>query len=725
VEDNNLPERRRHLASACFRLILPFLGLLAVPVCARPGGVDTSDWRCQLCAPSNGWEVNAEAGTGYITDKEFYFGDYTGLDGDGLYLSGDLFARYWSRHGDQLRLDGYRLGQDSRAVAIKGGRQGLYTLRASYQEIPVRQYDTTVTPYRGNGSDQLTLPAGWVRAPATQGMTRLDADLQGVDIKQNWDIYTAGLTLTPTRHWTYDVDYRRTERNGQDIYAGSFFFNTAEFTRPIDYQTDEVEAKLAYSGQDWQLGLGYNGSYFDDANKSLTWANAYSPQSPGQDSGQLALPPDNQAHQFTLNGSVRLPANTMVNALVSLGRMTQDDNLLPYTTNAQIVTAPLPGNSADGKVDTTNIDLRATSSPVRKFTVDGQFRYMERNNKTPERTYDYVVTDLAPSPTPVTNIAYDYDRYEYKLGGEYRIDSRTRVHAGFEHEDFKRSQQERDDTRTDRVSTKLSLRPIEILDMNVEIYTERRNGSDYDPITNVPNPQNPLMRLYNMADRDRNGVKSYLSVLASERVSFGVDFEANKDRYNNSPVGLTESTYAGVGLDISYLIARDISTYATTHWEQSKSDQANSQNFSSPDWTGDTNDKFFTGTLGLKYPGIIGKLGANLEYTYAKSTGEIGNDTGGLESSFPTLETRFHQVKLGLDYPYSKALSLKLGYLFQKYNSNDWALNGVSPDTVPNLLSLGADSQHYSNNVFFVGVKYLFDSRGSVAPSDQKPNAPM
>jgi MtrB/PioB family decaheme-associated outer membrane protein len=321
-----------------------------------------------------------------------------------------------------------------------------------------------------------------------------------------------------------------------------------------------------------------------------------------------------------------------------------------------------------------------------------------------------VLTDSVLSPVPVKNVAYDYDRYNYTLGGSYRIDSRTRLHAGIDHEIFKRSDQERNDTRTNRISTRIDLKPIEIADMNFEIFKEQRDGSNYDPITDVSNPQNPLMRIYNMADRDRTGIKTYVSILAGERTSFGVDVEASKDKYNNSPLGLDESSYAGLGFDISYLITRDITSYASTHWERSKSNQANSQNYSSADWTGDANDKFFTGTLGLKYPGIFRNLGANIEYTYAKSTGQIGNDTGGVQSDFPNLETRFHQVKLGLDYPYSKALSLKVGYLFQKYNADDWALDGVSPDTVPNLLSLGANPQNYSNQVVFIGVKYLFDS---------------
>ena len=544
-------------------------------------------------------------------------------------------------------------------------------------------------------------------------MTRLDGALHEVKIKQDWDIYTAGLTITPTRHWSSDVDYRRIERDGRDIYAGSFFFNTAEFTRPIDYQTNELDVNLAYTARDWQLGLGYNGSYFNNDNSSLTWDNAYAPQSEGQDSGQLALPPDNNAHQLTLSGAVRLPANTTVNGHISVGRMKQDEDLLPYTTNGMISTAPLPGNSADGQVDTTNVDLRAVSSPARKFTLEGQFRYNRRDNRTPERVYDYVVTDLALAPVPVSNVAYDYDRYDYRLGGDYRIDSRTRLHAGIDHEYYKRSAQARNDTRTDRLSTRLDTRAFEFAEVTAEVYTERRNGSDYDTVEDTPSPQNPLMRLYNLADRIRNGFKTNLSVFANERISFGMDFEASNDHYGSSPLGLDHGNYAGFGLDISALLARNVTAYAITHVETSKSKQANSQDFSDPDWTGNTSDKYFTATLGLKYPEIIRKLGANLEYTYASSTGQITNQTNGLISDFPDLETRFHQVRLGLEYPYNKDLSLKFGYLFQKYRANDWALEGVSPDTVPNLLSLGAEPQDYSNHVFFVGVKYQFDSRAA------------
>ena len=113
-----MPVCRPHIAIAGIGFILAFVGLAVAPRPAHPGDIDTSNWDCQLCAPSNGWEIDAEAGAGYVTDDEFYFGNYTGLDDDGTYLTGDVFARYWSTHGDQLRLEGYRLGQDSRAILV-------------------------------------------------------------------------------------------------------------------------------------------------------------------------------------------------------------------------------------------------------------------------------------------------------------------------------------------------------------------------------------------------------------------------------------------------------------------------------------------------------------------------------------------------------------------------------------------------------------------------------
>jgi hypothetical protein len=56
-------------------------------------------------------------------------------------------------------------------------------------------------------------------------------------------------------------------------------------------------------------------------------------------------------------------------------------------------------------------------------------------------------------------------------------------------------------------------------------------------------------------------------------------------------------------------------------------------------------------------------------------------------------------------------------YTREQYNSNDWALNGVGPATVPNLLALGVQPYHDSVNVFGLTARYQFGREGSAQTS--------
>ena len=44
--------------------------------------------------------------------------------------------------------------------------------------------------------------------------------------------------------------------------------------------------------------------------------------------------------------------------------------------------------------------------------------------------------------------------------------------------------------------------------------------------------------------------------------------------------------------------------------------------------------------------------------------------------------------------------------LLEKLNTDDWTLDGVQPDTIPNHLALGARSWNYDANVFYFSVRY-------------------
>lgn len=696
------------------------LSLAAVALAAgwHPPGV--SDDRgvpvCELCGPAAGWELDAELGVGYVSDDEFHFGDYTGLDGDGPYAVGNVFGRLWTDDARYGRIEGHRLGQDSRALFLEAGRQGLYQLRASYQEIPRRINDTAATPFRNSTSERRGLPDDWVRANTTQGMSTLDDSLRSVKIERDWDVYEFGVSVQPVRRWDVAVDYRRLEKDGRNVQAGSFFFQSSELSGPVDWVTDEVEASAAYSADNWQLRVAYLGSFFDNGDSTLSWDNPYSPQAPGADEGRLALAPDNEAHQFSLSGSMVLPARTVVSGHASFGRMEQDESLLSYTVNDSIQAASPPKNSADAQVDTTDLGLRVNSTPLQALSLEGRFRYWERDNDTPERSYDYVVTDLFNSLDPARNIAYDYKRFDYRLQGEYRLPARTNLQAGYRHQKFERDHQEREDTNTDRLWAKLRSRHFSFAEGSLEVYGENRSGSDYDPIEDVPDPQNRRMRKYNMASRDRHGFRTYVSFYQGERSSLGLDAAYNQDKYHNSKIGLRRSRSKTVGLDGSYLFNERVSAYASIYADWVKSRQQGSQGFDAADWTGRTEDTFYTATVGLNYPRVISRLGMTLEYSYAKSKGEVDMDVSGLPSGYPNLSTALHQTKLGFDYPISRSLNLNFGYMYTKYDQDDWAIEDLNPDTVSNYLALGPDPYDYDVHSLFLSARYMFDSRGQSGP---------
>ena len=105
-----------------------------------------------------------------------------------------------------------------------------------------------------------------------------------------------------------------------------------------------------------------------------------------------------------------------------------------------------------------------------------------------------------------------------------------------------------------------------------------------------------------------------------------------------------------------------------------------------------TDDTFTTAAIGLNYPQLIRPVDVRFGYTCSRSIGETHNDTSGVPSSFPDMRTERQTLNLGLSNPFSESLSVGFDYYFESFDSDDWQLDGVDPDTISNLLALGADA---------------------------------
>jgi MtrB/PioB family decaheme-associated outer membrane protein len=674
---------------------------------AEPPTVDTSNWKCRYCPFEEGFSGEVEAGAGHVSGDSFKFGEDNGLEEEGGFFIGNATARYRAEDATYLDLLFYDLGLDSRSLSVEGGRQGKYKLFLEYDEIPHYISDSAATPYRGTGSETLSLPAGWVDAGSTAGMSALAGSLRDVDLHTKRERLGVGVAFVPRSNWQTAVQYRHEEKEGKMATAGSFFFNAAQLVEPVDYVTDQVDASVSYSASNWQAKLAYYGSMFNNKDQSLLWQNAYTPLVAGADEGQLALPPDNQFHQIVLSGAYQLSQRTQASADLAVGRMEQDEDFLPATVNSSLAVAPLPRGSADAEVDTLTANFRVVSAVTDKLRLNGAFTYNDRDNDTPQSTYDWVTTDSFVA-APRTNQPYSFTQSELTLSGDYRIDNSTKVSAGFDHDRHERTRQEVNTTRENTVWGKISKRARENVDLSVKFAHAERNNSPYKTAPDVDPPQNPLLRKYNLADRTRNSAEFHASVIPHERVNLGFAVDFARDDYSRSQLGLTDAQELGLNADASVLLTDQISLHLFVGRERIRSKQAGSQSGSVADWFARNDDTVTSAGIGVAHQLIEDKLDVGADYVSIRSTGKIDVDSGTPDPPFPDLKTDLDSLKLYANYRLREDMTLHAAYWYENYNSKDWHLDGVAPDTISNVLSFGADSPDYEIHVITLSLRYKF-----------------
>ena len=665
--------------------------------------VDTSNWKCKYCEFEEGFSGEVEIGAGYVSDSSFKFGEYNGLYEKGAYFIGNADARYRGDDAAYVDLFIRDLGLETRSIGIEGGKQGKYKLFLRYDEIPHYISDTAKTPYQGNGSATLTLPSSWVYAPTTSGMTDLANSLQQVDLKTKRKRIDVGAAFTPTK-WEYAVKYRHETKQGQTATAGAFVVNAAQLIKPVDSVTDQIDASVSYNSKRWQAALAYYGSFYKDNNDSLTWESAYNTPPPGLD-GQLALAPDNQFNQFVLSGGVQVTDGTIASAEVAMGQMEQNENFLPYTTVAALDSS-LPSNSLNGVVDTLTANLKVISAITDKWRLNATYTYNDRDNKTPQLTFDSWVTTDTFVNGPRTTLPYSFTENDFKLSADYRLVRSTKLGFGYDYETIERTYQEVDKTKENTLWANFTVRALDT-DLIFKIAGSNRDVSNYTPVPEIQPPENPLLRKYNMADRERLVSKMHASILPVENITLGLSVDYATDDYSDTQIGLTDGSEFSIHADAAMLLTETTNLHFFVGQQKIQSNQAGSQALSTPDWFADNDDTITTAGIGITQR-INEQIDIGADFTVSRSVGEVTVTSGGIPSVFPDNVTNLDSLKLYANYQFKEAMSLYFGYWYESYDSSNWALDGVAPDTIPTLLSFGTESPSYDVSVIALALRYQF-----------------
>ncbi len=687
--------------------LLAALGVLTSSGAAQ-AAVDTAQWKCESCPYPKGVTGSVEAGVGVVSEDSAKFGDYTGLQDKGAHavLGGTL--RYRGETGYYADLSAADLGLSSRSLMLQSGHEGQYSLRLGYDELPRYFGDGAMSPFIGSGGSVLTLPRGFA-ADFTSGMP-LSSTLQPVEIgfkKRRLDL--AG-TLITFKNWTYRASYTRDVRDGTRPLTGSFFSNAAQFVAPVDQVTDQLEVSASYATRRLQASLAYQISRFQNGPESLTWDNPFSPVGPGATRGQLALAPDNQMHQITGSAGYAITPTLRASADFAYGRLTQNEAYLASTLNTALAPSVplLPAASLDGRVDTFNGNVKVTATPMADLRVSASYARNVRDNKTARLSYPLVATDMFYNGQTRDNTPFGLTQDRFKLNADYRGIGKVKLSGGAEQDYRSRPFHEVVKTRETTLWGRVGVQASDDVSVSLKVAHADRNNSAYGVSTWFGSPENPLLRKYNLAARQRNSAGVRADVTLGEGVSLGLDADVSIDDYSESAVGLTYGRSSGVGADLSAAISEtlQLQVFARSDWMHSR--QAGSEQGGQPDWWARNKDNTDVLGVGIRHAAIADKLdlGADLVFTRSRSDMELEPVAG--NALFPSATTSMDSLKVFATYRLRENLSLTASFWHERYRAQDWRLDGVLPATVPSLLSLGIQPPQYSVNVVRLAMRYAF-----------------
>jgi MtrB/PioB family decaheme-associated outer membrane protein len=383
---------------------------------------------------------------------------------------------------------------------------------------------------------------------------------------------------------------------------------------------------------------------------------------------------------------------------------------LPATQNAALAPSipALPASSLDGRVDTFNGNFRLAYNPISQLRLGASYSHDDRDNQTPSLSYPSVSTDMFLDGVPRSNQPFSITQDRYRINADYRALSWLKLSGGGDQDDRKRTLQDTEKTREGTLWGRVAAQVQDYLTLSAKLSHAERDNTGYSGAAWVSPAENPYMRKYNLADRWRDTTGLRADITPMEGVTIGLHYDMSDDDYRKSQVGLTDAHSESYGGDISATLAENTQAHLFITSERTRSNQAGSSTATSPNWWIRNSDENTVFGVGLKHLAMGGKLELGADYTYSHSRSDMVVNAGTSDPGFPTATTKLDSVKLYATYHVQSNISVTGGIWHEEYRSTDWRLDGVTPTTVSNLLSLGEQAPDYDENVLRLAMRYSF-----------------
>lgn len=624
-------------------------------------------------------------GAGYLSDDNARFGQFNGLRNEGLYgiFNVDILKRN-DDTGTWFKLQGRNLGLKNRDIRLEHSKQGDWGYFFEFSQTPRFEPFTANTAVEGIGRSNLSVPT-----TPTAG--------DPVQLKTERESFAFGLNKFLPANFELQFHFKNEEKDGARIFGrgnrlgppGPTATGGYEFIpEPINFSTKIFGATLNYSGKDLQLSAGYYGTLFENKNKALNIAGGssvggiYAPSlfSP------IALAPDNQSHQGFLSGGYSFNPYTRGTFKAAYTAASQTDSF--FSTQ---LTAPGIGSNLHGKVNTTLVQAALTSRPLSKLTLLANFRYEDRDDKTPVFLYNPNAfnIDLNGNRWSGFNTPRSFTTFTNKLEANYALPMNLRLIGGVDYEHWERTgapQTTGHRNNTNELSGRVELRRTmaETLTGTVSYIHSERFGSNF--LTNVTATGQPFFNLIapiNLADRNRDKVRLLLNWEPIEPLSVQVAVDESWDNYgdrNNSGFGVRSGNARNYSLDAAYTFSEFWQANAWFSRNETQIDQASRTPAPRELWSSkleNISTAFGVGVNGKPHEKL--EIGTNFTYSditdkFKQSITEVACCPG--NTPVPNISFQQGRWNLFARYALKKNVGLRLDYILDYFKTNEWTWKG-------------------------------------------------
>ena len=465
-------------------------------------------------------------------------------------------------------------------------------------------------------------------------------------------IAEGGFEYLPSSALTVTAKLRRTDREGTIPFGGSFGHSSlVELPAPTDHRLTEADAGAEFVRDPLLLRAAYTGSFFHNDVTSVVFDNPFRAidSASASSRGRLTLAPTNSYNGVNGLASVKLPHRSRASAFVSVGtahRRRRSDRASDDQFGAAAGAARARHGERRGADDGGQPHLCLPADPLRR--LHGRLSAI-RLRQSDARIRDDAAGVLRqrrlrresgrsiPSRSACCGTPLDADLKLTPMSGISAGVGFTRLGEERTHRIFESTTDNVVRVTFDTVSNqRFTLR-------TKYEHAERRGvGIEEGERELAAIGEQPGMRHFDIAARNRNRVTILGSVMPAANVGVSLSVAAGKDDYLESLFGLRDNTHRvyGAGVDVTPTERVVLGTsYSYERYNAlSRSRQANpGVQFTDPsrNWATDATDRAHSWLMNAEIGRIADKVDLRFSYDFSRARARYEYITGPVRGSHP------------------------------------------------------------------------------------------